>query len=219
MAGAGDVKRAQKTAKKAVAKATSLSGTLGLLFDDKGAKVGNTQAMLMIGTAIAIDTLQLFLLLFSGVGVIANRVVTAVAYVFFAAWFYINGISIISAETRIVSTVGPVLEFLPGVAAGPALTFNITMVIALDRLENTKKGRAKVGPEEKRRKKKGLTQAEANEINKNAPPGWGVLSEEQEQQMQEKQQKKNEERRAKRRYDHYYGKSNVQEEMKRKRAA
>jgi len=56
-------------------------------------RIGNIQLIIMVLIALAFDAVEAILLFF-GVGVVANRVITVLEYFIFGIWFWFNGVTL-----------------------------------------------------------------------------------------------------------------------------
>ena len=113
--------------------------------------------MLMLGTAIFFDTLQIFLN-FILIGIVLNPIlVTPLASLTFYLWYKIKGVGLSDSAKRFaVFLTGffieliPILNILPGLILSTLVM--ITIVRAEDKAENTK-NKLKIAAQEKQLKK------------------------------------------------------------------
>ncbi len=120
-------------------------------------RIPKSTAMLMVGTAIFFDTLQMFLN-FILIGFILNPVlVTPIASLTFYLWYKMRGVGLSDSAKRFaVYVAGFLLELIPILNTLPGLTLStlimVMIVRAEDKVENAK-NKSKIAAEEKQLKK------------------------------------------------------------------
>lgn len=104
--------------------------------DNKNIKIDNITAVLMIGTAVLIDSIQAFLL-FILIGPFVNWLISIFAWMTFFLWFMLKGVTFTKNPKKIFTLAGgSLLEVIPIVASLPIWTLTISTTIFMERAEN-----------------------------------------------------------------------------------
>ncbi|PIT96785.1 hypothetical protein COT82_01285 [Candidatus Campbellbacteria bacterium CG10_big_fil_rev_8_21_14_0_10_35_52] len=106
----------------------------------KKQKIGNIQWIFMLGVAVMIDIIQIFLLFFFGVGLIVNRFITIFAAMTFFLWFALNGVTFLTGKMsnqKMFRFFGAAFgEFIPIIGSLPLWSFGIWFTIKSIRKED-----------------------------------------------------------------------------------
>jgi len=100
---------------------------------EKRRRVGVMQSALMIGIAVAVDIVNMLLLIFFGAGLIVNRFITIFVFMVFAFWFALNGVSFLTGRMsmqKMYRFFGPAVgEMIPVIAALPLWSLGIWLTL------------------------------------------------------------------------------------------
>ncbi len=104
--------------------------------EKKKEKIDNITAVLMIGTAILADGIQVFLTLIL-IGPFVNWLISIFAWLTFFFWFYLKGVNFTNNPKKIFTLAGgSLLEALPIIASFPIWTLTISTTIFMDKAES-----------------------------------------------------------------------------------
>lgn len=127
-------------------------------------RVDSLQAIFLISASLAVDIVQALLDLFV-VGVIINRIISPLAWLFFLTWFYFLGIKFTKGGGKNLGTslVSLAIEMIPYVDLLPGWTVATLLLIAASRRED--KGKKPV------QKKKGQKGSKDKKLEAKKPVG------------------------------------------------
>jgi len=104
-------------------------------------RIGNFTAVAMTTVALILDLIEIVLVFF-GIGLIINRLITFVEYSIFILWFWMLDVNFTkltnkNAEKRLIIMITTaVIEMIPGIGALPAFTFGVVRMIIVTRAED-----------------------------------------------------------------------------------
>ena len=106
--------------------------------ENKNGKIDNITAVLMIGVALLIDSIQLVLTIF-GIGLFINWLISILAWLTFFLWFVLNGVSFMK-KPKLFFTLsgGGLVETIPilPLSALPGWTATIITIIFMTKVKS-----------------------------------------------------------------------------------
>jgi hypothetical protein len=160
MADVKNMKKAGEALQKAAKDPKAAMGMMKALFKDKGSKISNTTAILMVGFALGLDIVQLLVAIVDG-GYLSGPIAIAILFLVYTLWFALKGVSFWGKSKAASKLVSIIVEEVGGLIPyfnlfWPAATVMVIFAIGITRMEEV----AANQPEEKPKEKSADTKTE-----------------------------------------------------------
>lgn len=106
-------------------------------------RIDTFDQILMLMVAAFFDLIQILLLLFFGIGLILNRLVTIIEYFIFTIWFSFQGVNVFGSGFLNKTSSTFIGEIIPGLGSLPLFTLGIWMIIKQSQKEDREKNNQK----------------------------------------------------------------------------